>query len=111
MQILGIPLEEIDPMALWLVASILLLAIGYVGGRLFNMIVGADAIIDAEEGDPKFSSLRETILPAYTANKGFKRMVYRRASHTFLGNFFFYAFIGGLLSTICAGAFIAMTGT
>ncbi|GLQ16906.1 hypothetical protein [Maritalea porphyrae] len=109
MMIFGVSLSEVDPLGLWLIASILVAAIGFVGGQLVQLFVGSKAIVGQKEDEPKFSAVRETVLPGYLANKRFKRMIYRRTGNTLIGNVFFYAFVGGLLSVLCAGAFIATT--
>jgi len=105
MMIFGTPVGDIEPAGLWLVGSILLTAIGFIGGQIVQFFVGSKAILARKQDDPNFSAVEENLLPGYLANKPFKRMVYRRTGDTLLGIIFFYLFVGGLLSLIAFGVF------
>lgn len=86
----------------WMLGSAGLALLGFIGGQLVKMVLGAKAIAQ-QEAD--YSVTERTLLSGWAANRGFKRFVFQRTQGLIIGQVFFWMLVIGLV--LHAGFWIA----
>lgn len=96
----GIPITEIEWTTWWMLGSGALTLFGFAGWQIGNFFVGARVIVARDELAPKYSWIREKLLPGYLANQPFKREVAEQQLNGGIGRFFFFIMLLGLAAHI-----------
>lgn len=78
----------------WMLGSAGLALLGFIGGQLIKMVVGAKAIA---RGEADYSVTEEALLSERSANRGFKAFVFQRTQGLLVGRLFFWMFVVGLV--------------
>ncbi len=93
----GVPIGEIPWTTWWMLGSAALTFLGFLGWQIGDMIYGAKVIMEKKEGAPRFSWVREKLLPYYMANRRFKRYVSARSDENRFFRWSFNLMLVGLV--------------
>lgn len=100
MNLNALNLAHLDLTTWWMLGSAAAALAGFVGWQLVGLVLGARALVGRRQGEPKFDPLKETLLPGYLANRGFKRGVSAKVQQSRVGRWFFLLMLVGLAAHI-----------
>lgn len=100
MTIYGVPIAEVEWTTWWMLGSAASTLTGFIGWQVGSFFSGAKVIMEQDVAAPRFSWLREKMLPGYLANRSFKRHVASRQLRGRVGRFFFNLLLIGLAGHI-----------